>query len=363
MFCGILDKYEIIQYYIGQNNTKLSYLGKGEMYMFENINMLYLAHYAPDENGKCHEFDTLHKVYADYHQKIYDILSNNCSNVKTSNNPQIILNIPDGINYIFSLYNRMPFRNSEIFISSVAEYYKIAYLGARPNIRALAEDKHLSKMMAVYANVTTPKWEIYSISDKIKEPSFKGPYFIKPRFGAASKYIDENSICDTWSDAISRIEYLYAQQQDVIVEQFIDGIYYTSPVLNNFNNFLFLPCIQEISKLKGNIVTYRQKRKVDGGLYREVVDDYSLNTKVQYYSKKMFKLIQPLDYTRFDYIVSKKNNIPYFIEFNVCCNLGEHSTLSQAAKSLGYTYEETILNILASSLYRSGLITNKSHHF
>lgn len=39
----------------------------------------------------------------------------------------------------------MPFRNSEIFISSVAEYYKIAYLGARPNIRALAEDKHLSK--------------------------------------------------------------------------------------------------------------------------------------------------------------------------------------------------------------------------
>lgn len=342
---------------------KLLFSGKGESCMFENINMLYLAHYAPDENGKYYEFDILHKVYANYHRKIYDILSNNCSSVKTSNNPQIILNIPNGINYIFSLYNRMPFRNSEIFISSVAEYHKVAYLGARPNIRALAEDKHLSKMLAVYANVPTPKWRIYSIDDRIEEPSFKGPYFIKPRFGAASKYIDENSICDTWSDAKSRIEYLYSQQQDIIVEQFIDGIYYTSPVLNNFNNYLFLPCVQEISKLKGNVVTYRQKRKVDGGLYREVVGDSSINAKIQYHSKKMFKLIQPLDYTRFDYIVSKKDNLPYFIEFNVCCNLGEHSTLSQAAKSIGYEYEETILNILASSLYRNGLLTEKSHHF
>ncbi len=331
--------------------------------MFDNIGILYLAHYAPDEKGKYHEFDSLHKVYADYHRKICDILKKNCSNIITSNNPQIMFDFPDGINYIFSLYNRMPFRNSEIFISSVAEYYKIAYLGARPNIRALAEDKHLSKMMAVYANIPTPKWEIYSINDKIEEPSFAAPYFIKPRFGAASKYIDENSICDTWTSAKARIEYLYNQQQDVIVEEFIDGIYYTSPVLNNFNNYLFLPCVQEVSQLKGNVVTYRQKRKVDSGLYREVIQDSSVNAKIQSYSKKLFKLVQPLDYTRFDYIISKKDNRPYFIEFNVCCNLGEHSTISQSAKSLGYSYEEIILNILTSSLHRHGLITSKLYHF
>lgn len=336
---------------------------KGDLRMLEYINILYLAHYAPDETGKYHEYDDLHRVYAEYHHKIYDILSNNCSNVMTSNNPNIMLNIPNGINYIFSLYNRMPFRNSEIFVSSVAEYYKIAYLGARPNIRALAEDKHLSKMMATYANVPTPKWEIYSIGDVATEPYFNGPYFVKPRFGAASQYIDEASICDSWAETKSRINFLHEQGQDVIVEEFIDGIYYTSPVLNNYKDYLFLPCIQEISNLKGNIVTYRQKRKVDGGLYREVITDVATNTIIQTYSKRMFKLVQPLDYTRFDYIVSKKNGTPYFIEFNVCCNLGEHSTLSQSAKSLGYTYEETILNILTSSLYRNNLIDKKLYHF
>lgn len=331
--------------------------------MFKDINILYLAHYAPDENGQYNEYDDLHKIYAAYHHKVYDILSKNCSNILTSNDPQIMLNLPKGINYIFSLYNRMPFRNSEIFISSVAEYYKIAYLGARPNIRALAEDKHLSKMMATYANVPTPKWEVYSIGDEISSPPFEGPYFIKPRFGAASQYIDENSLCDTWQAAKIRIKHLYGQEQDVIVEEFIDGIYYTSPVLNNYNDFLFLPCIQEDSELKGNIVTYRQKRKADGGLHRNVETDLSVNSKIQQYSQKMFKLVQPLDYTRFDYIISKKDGTPYFIEFNVCCNLGEHSTISQAAKHLGYTYEDTILNILSSSLYRNNLLHTKLYHF
>ena len=31
------------------DNTRLSNLEKGELRMFENINILYLAHYAPDE--------------------------------------------------------------------------------------------------------------------------------------------------------------------------------------------------------------------------------------------------------------------------------------------------------------------------
>ena len=77
----------------------------------------------------------------------------------------------------------------------------------------------------------------------------------------------------------------------------------------------------------------------------------------------MYGLIQPLDYTRFDYIISKHDGLPYFIEFNVCCNLGEHSTISQSSKSLGYSYEDTILNILASSLYRNNLLDKRLYHF
>ena len=75
-------------------------------------------------------------------------------------------------------------------------------------------------------------------------------------------------------------------------------------------------------------------------------------------SQKMFPLIQPLDYTRFDYIVEEHTGIPYFLEFNVCCNLGEHSTVSQAAAHIGIGYKELIANILYSSMYRQGLLND-----
>jgi len=331
--------------------------------MFKDKTILFLAHYAPNINGIFPKHDKIHSVYANYHKKIYEILSKNFQNLISSNEPQIMLNPPSTIDYIFSLYNRMPFRNSEIFISSLSEYHKIAYLGATPNIRALAEDKHLSKMLAKYVNVPTPEWKIYNVNDQLSKPDFDGPYFVKPRFGAASKYVNEDSICLKWEDCKAQILNLYKNNQDVILEQFIDGTYFTSPVLNNFGNTIFLPCVRETSNLNGNVVTYYQKRKVVDGLVRDVNFDEQINNNIHLYSEKMFNLIQPLDYTRFDYILSKKDGVPYFLEFNVCCNLGEHSTLSQSAKSLGYTYENIILNILQSSMFRQHIINDKSYQF
>ena len=70
-----------------------------------------------------------------------------------------------------------------------------------------------------------------------------------------------------------KIDQLFQNSQDVIVEEFIDVIYYTSPVLNNFGDNIFLPCIEKISVLKGNVATYYQKRKIEGGLYRHIIMD------------------------------------------------------------------------------------------
>ena len=56
-----------------------------------------------------------------------------------------------------------------------------------------------------------------------------------------------------------------------------------------------------------------------------------------------------------DYIIDS-NGEPYFIEFNVCCNLGKHAAINMAAQNIGITYSELINNILYSSLYRQDLI-------
>ena len=322
------------------------------------IKMLFMAYYAPMDGDFSIPKGIKDISYAKYHHRVFEVLQNLFPKIESSNSPGIMLDkgLSSSYDYIFSLFNRIPFRNSEVFVSALAEYHSIPYLGATPNIRALAEDKHLAKMMAKHAGVATPEWSVYIIGGEIKQPNFSPPYFIKPRFGAASTGIDENSSCFSWAEAKERILYLHKQNLDAIVEKQILGVYHTSPVIDNFGNPLFLPCISQHSILRGGIVTYEQKRSIVGGLERRIVANMDLTNKIQNASRKMLDLVQPIDYTRFDFIVEEGTLIPYFLEFNVCCNLGEHSTLSQAAKNIGIGYEELIENITYSSLFRQKVI-------
>lgn len=324
--------------------------------MKNNLTIAFIAQYAPPAGSKTPMLAPAENgVYNKYHYDIYSILKNNFSNVITGNDANFIINNHDKIDYIFTLLNRAPYRNSEVFISSLAEYYKLPYLGARPNIRALAEDKHLAKMMATFCGLSTPLWITVDVDEKLQDtPPFSGPYFVKPRYGASSKYIDENSICYTWPDVKERVTYLQKNNEDAIIEEFIDGIYYSSPVIFKEGVPYILPPVQEKSILKGNVVTYFQKRKVNDGLYRTVETSSEIIEKINKASKSIAHYIRPIDYTRIDYII-KNNGELMFLEFNVCCNLGIQSSFTLSAQFEGLSHSQLVMSILNESFRRQGL--------
>lgn len=321
-----------------------------------NLRILYLAKYAPNSSKEKIPENIEDTIYAVYHHKIYEVLSQEFQNIISTNNIQSIVEKRPAVDYIFSLYNRIPFRNSEIFLSSLAEYYNIPYLGAPPNVRAVAEDKHLAKINANYVGIDTPEWIICTHNHKIEKIPFDGPYFIKPRFGASSYGIDDQCFCQTITDIKSKLKEYQKHNIDVIIEKYISGTPITVPVLNNFGQTKVLPLIIENSNLPHNIITYKQKRKIETGLSRIVNKDCNLQSILNKIAKKYFDSIQPLDYTRMDFIIDSNTNKPYFIEFNVCCNLGEHAAINLSAKSIGIDYTSLISNIVYSSLYRQNLI-------
>ncbi len=323
----------------------------------KNCRVAFIAKYAPNAIDKQKIITTKEEdVYSQYHYDIFMSLSKLFPNLITSYSPDIIIEKHDDIDFVFSLLNRATYRNSEIFISSLLEYYNIPYLGARPNIRALAEDKQLAKMMCSYCGVKTPIWKTYTCGDDISEDEpFEGPFFVKPRYGASSLFIDEKSICDTWQEAVSRVMYLYSQNTDVIVERFIEGIFYSSPVYFDNLKPIFLPPVREFSNLKGNVVTYAQKRKYEDGLYRTIETDPELCAKIISSSKKLLEYITPIDYVRFDYMVTSNSEV-YFIELNVCCNLGKQSAFILSANSVNKTQDDLVEKVIVNSLKRQGLI-------
>lgn len=322
----------------------------------EDLRVLFLAKFAPNE-GENYPLVTevSDGIYAQYHYDIYQILKKICPKTVCGHDVNVLFENKNSYDYVFTLLNRAPYRNSEIFVSALLEYLDIPYLGARPNIRALAEDKHLAKMAAKYAGLNTPEWITIDFDASISaNKPFPGPYFVKPRFGASSAFIDENSIATSWEDARKRIIILQEQGIDVIVEKFIDGIFYSVPIYFKDSTIIHLPAIKEKSTLKGNVVTYRQKRKLDSGLTRTVNPDRDLENKLTYLSDSFIELIKPIDYTRIDFMVTPKT--VEFIEFNVCCNLGCQSAFCISANSVGISQADLVTQILKSSLKRQKVI-------
>ncbi len=310
------------------------------------MNILFFAKYAKGNANNLPEDE----VYWNYHQDIYKILKSTGNTIVPCNDFNELMLIKD-IDYIFTLYNKADFRNSEIFVSEFAEYLRIPYLGARPNIRAISEDKCCAKMLSQYLNVPTPIWKKFDCGQAIypESLSFKPPYFIKPRFGGSSKFISKDSIAMSYEQLKAQVKYLYQKNNDIIVEQYIEGTVYTVPlILNSKLEPVVLPPIKEESDCI--VSTYLQKRQVQGGLKRSISNDTKINNLLKQAVLKIYEFIAPIDYARFDFIVC--NGIPYFIEFNLCCNLGRKAAIALSASSSGIQYETMIKNIVANSIKR-----------
>lgn len=254
-------------------------------------------------------------------------------------------------NYAFSIFNRAPFRNCELYVSLMCERHGVAYMGAPPNIRALAEDKHATKWMAVGLGIPTAPWRTYMPHQPMTPPDFAGPYIVKPRFGAASEEITVASIQDDWVGMEPRVRDLLDRGKECMVERCIAGTDLTVPVLGGMPPVI-LGVAEEVSELPSGISTYRQKRLLETPRVRRVLDDPTVVAEVEGYVSRFCAQVRPFDYIRVDWRLERGTGRVYLLEFNVCCNLGSHAAVVFAGRRHGLEQADIVEHILAHSLSR-----------
>lgn len=97
--------------------------------------MLFLAQFAPTNGKKIEPSTPEEEFYANtYHIPIYNILQRNHLDFVSSNDIKELIYNHKNYDLVWSVFNRLGFRNSEIFVQSLCEYYKIPYIGAAPNV-------------------------------------------------------------------------------------------------------------------------------------------------------------------------------------------------------------------------------------
>ena len=153
-------------------------------------------------------------------------------------------------------------------------------------------------------------------------------------------------------EVFDKVIFFQSLNLDVIIEEFISGVYHTVPAYSELGKIKLLPCMKEISPETNNIITNEQRKYLDKIIPPAFVEDKDLIDCLNRHTEQMYRLIEPLDFARFDYIVSNKDNLPYFLELNVCCSLGSYAEFAIAAKKTGIEYEEMISMLIENSLHR-----------
>ncbi|MCG2583588.1 hypothetical protein [Massilia sp. TS11] len=316
----------------------------------EQRRILFLAEYAPDESAPCAKTFPGDGGYPAYHFSIWQLLGELGYQMRSSAQPTSALFARGNVDFVFSLYNRMPLNQSEVLVSAFCEYARIPYLGAPPGIRALAEDKWLSKLAARALGIPCPDGIPYSDEAALEAaPLFAGPYFIKDRFGAGSEGITAQSLQDTWSGAKAVAAQRLREGVPVLVEQFAPGIDVTVPILGDTMP-LILGHVHPRSDKAGNILT--EDLKMDDPLGYELLMLDGVADDICRDALALWSATGPMDYLRIDYRYDPHTGQRQFLEFNLCCYLGADGAIGLAAAAHGLSLSGVLGHVVEHALGR-----------
>lgn len=288
--------------------------------------------------------------YPAYYHRVWQVLTDLGYRVRTTNQPLSLLGMAGSVDLVFSLYNRMPVDNPEVFVPSLCTFLGLACVGAPPNIRALAEDKWLSKLAARAIGIPVASGAVYGTADELNAPPpFPGPYFVKTRFGAASEGISTDSIQDDWAGArrvaLSQLE----SGRAVLVDTYVPGIDLTVPVLGG-RQPIVLGVVHPRSDQPGGIITEHLKR--DDPLGYELYETGTIEAAMRDDVAALWGAAGPMDYFRLDYRFDPQTGQRVFLEFNLCCHIGRSGAICLAASRWGLDQAEVLGHVVEFSLHR-----------
>ena len=232
-------------------------------------------------------------------------------------------------------------------IQGTLDMLNIPYTGSGVLAAAITMDKVTTKKMFAFANVATPRFEVYRIADKDEtlagkiEEKFGLPVVIKAANQGSSIGVE---IVEKAEDISPAIENSFKYGDEILVEEFIKGRELTVAVYGNEDVAQALPVI-EITTTTGR---YDYETKYKKGASTHICPaeiSAELTEKVQALAVSAFKICKCAGVARVDIMLSEKN-IPYAIEVNSVPGMTETSLVPDAARAAGIEFPELCEKIL-----------------
>ena len=233
-------------------------------------------------------------------------------------------------------------------IQGLLDMLEIPYVGSGVLGSAVAMDKAKSKKVLKDSGIRLAKDLVLHKSDdnhSIDLP-FGFPVVVKPNSEGSTIGL---TIAQNQDELNRGIEEAFRFDNTVILEEFISGTEVTVAVMGEQGNVKSLPVVEIVPK---NAYYDYESKYAEGGSEHIVPAriSESYTEMIQQQSVLAHELLGCETYSRVDYIVPKDGTEPVFLEVNTLPGMTPTSLYPDAAKEIGYSYEQMIEHLIQLGL-------------
>ena len=227
----------------------------------------------------------------------------------------------------------------------------IKYTSSSSINSAIMCNKYYTKIIASQNGIhVANSLKLYRNNDLIEQKekiilNLKLPLFIKPNNGGSS--IGTNIVKNN-NEIIKSLEIAFEEDNEVLVEEFIDGREFTVGVMKLGGEIIVFPITEIISE---NIF-YNYEAKYEGKNINvtpanidKIISDKLIET-----SKKIYNIFDCKGVIRIDYIYNDKIKEPFILEINSIPGQSKVSIIPKQINSMGWSLKEFYSMIIEESL-------------
>lgn len=236
-------------------------------------------------------------------------------------------------------------------VQGALELLGIPYTGSGVMASSVAMDKVMTKRVWLAEGLPTPRWRRLSTEERSHEavrevPDALGlPLIVKPAREGSSFGVTKVQGYSGMEEAVTlAAEY----DPDVLCEEFIDGDEVTCPVLGEGEASAALPVIR-IQAPDGNY-DFEHKYYSDDTRYLcpcGLPEDEE--REIQRLAVAAYRALGCRGWGRADLMIRASDRKPFLLEMNTAPGMTGHSLVPQSARSVGISYEELCLRLLAAA--------------
>ncbi len=227
----------------------------------------------------------------------------------------------------------------------------IPYTSCDAAVSALTFNKRYTVAVAAFSGIHVAK-SVLLVKDRFKTPEevtsqLGFPVFVKPNNGGSS--IGMSRVNNPSEELGAAIEKAFREDQQVLVEEFIEGREFTIGVFRSKGEIITLP----FTEIKTKKEFFDFEAKYTAGFTEEItpaVVEESIAEKVRATAKKIYEVFNCSGVVRIDFIYNEKTGQPYMLEINTVPGQTEASLVPQQVAAMGLNLKDFYSALIEEAL-------------